>query len=85
MEPTLGSQYLRARSMHPASGRFLTGDTWSVENERPSSKNLYNYGEVDPIRYQDRSGQVIVARDVLARILLQGIWGPLIATEQPSM
>ncbi len=48
--------YLRARQYSPATGRFLTRDTWGGDANRPGSFNRWSYVEANPIRYSDPTG-----------------------------
>ncbi len=54
---TTGLQYLRARYMNPAVGRFLTRDTWSGNFSNPLSLNKWVYVESNPINLVDPSGK----------------------------
>ena len=48
--------YLRARMYVPATGRFLTRDTWSGDANLPMSYNKWVYAYAQPINYLDPSG-----------------------------
>ena len=48
--------YLRARNYNPATGRFLTEDTYGGNPSDPLSLNLYTYCWNNPIRLVDPSG-----------------------------
>lgn len=48
--------YLRARSYDPATGRFLSEDSYTGDILDPLSLNLYTYAHNNPIRYIDPSG-----------------------------
>jgi RHS repeat-associated protein len=53
-----GLVYLRARYYAPASGRFLTRDTWVGDRYRPMSYNDWLYGYSNPIKYIDSTGTI---------------------------
>jgi len=48
--------YLRSRYYSPATGRFLTKDSWQGDYNRPLSLNGWNYVEGNPINYTDPNG-----------------------------
>jgi RHS repeat-associated protein len=48
--------YLRSREYSPATGRFLTQDSWQGDYTRPLSLNGWNYVEGNPINFVDPSG-----------------------------
>ena len=48
--------YLRSRYYSPATGRFLTQDSWQGNYTRPLSLNRWNYVEGNPINFVDPSG-----------------------------
>ena len=48
--------YLRSRDYSPATGRFLTKDSWQGNYTRPLSLNGWNYVEANPINATDPSG-----------------------------
>ena len=52
-----GLIYLRARYYAPASGRFITKDTWRGDYTRPLSLNRWSYVEGNPINLTDPSGK----------------------------
>ncbi|WP_083878393.1 RHS repeat-associated core domain-containing protein [Acetivibrio cellulolyticus] len=53
-----GTIYLRARYYNPATGRFITEDSYWGEDIDPLSLNLYTYTENNPICYLDPSGHI---------------------------
>lgn len=53
-----GEVYLRARYYSPQSGRFLTRDSYTGEDEEPLSLNLYTYCENDPVLQADYDGNM---------------------------
>ena len=53
-----GLVYLRARMYAPATGRFLTRDTWEGNTNNPMSFNKWPYTEGNPINYTDPSGYI---------------------------
>ena len=50
------SVYLRSRFYAPATGRFLTRDTWSGDANRPLSFNRWGYVEGNPVNLTDPTG-----------------------------
>ena len=48
--------YLRARFYAPEAGRFQTRDTWGGDPNNPMSYNKWNYGNSNPIRFTDPTG-----------------------------
>lgn len=57
-DSSTGNQYLRARYYDPASGRFLTKDTYLGETNDPLSRNLYAYTRNNPVNLVDPSGHL---------------------------
>jgi RHS repeat-associated protein len=57
----LGLQYLRARYYEPETGRFLSTDPFEGMVERPVSRHRYLYGNVNPVVFEDPSGESAVA------------------------
>ncbi len=55
---TTGLQYLRARYMNPAVGRFITRDTWAGDYNSPLSLNRWGYVQGNPVMFTDPSGQI---------------------------
>jgi RHS repeat-associated protein len=55
-DASTGDIYLRARWYVPGQGRFLTKDTWEGNFARPMSRNGWNYGYSNPVKYSDPSG-----------------------------
>jgi RHS repeat-associated protein len=51
-----GLVYLRSRMYSPATGRFLTKDSWQGDSIRPQSLNRWMYTEGNPVNYTDPSG-----------------------------
>ncbi len=49
---------LRSRLLDPATGRFLTKDSWQGDYNRPQSLNQWNYVEGNPVNLSDPSGNV---------------------------
>jgi len=48
--------YLRSRYYSPATGKFLTRDSWQGDYNRPLSLNRWAYVEGNPINYSDPTG-----------------------------
>jgi RHS repeat-associated protein len=75
--------YLRARSMNPAIGRFLSPDTFLGFMGHPSTMHKYLYANDNPVNHIDPSGQVALtevvlingADDVLVGVRVQVRWG----------
>lgn len=51
-----GLYYLRARYMNPATGTFITQDTYSGTIFDPTSLHKYLYANANPVMYTDPSG-----------------------------
>jgi RHS repeat-associated protein len=56
MDSALGLEYLRARWMDPAKGRFATRDPWQGTLQQPSSLNQFMYATDDPLLHPDPAG-----------------------------
>ncbi|MBW4512456.1 MAG: DUF4114 domain-containing protein [Scytonematopsis contorta HA4267-MV1] len=56
----LANYYLRARYYNPATGRFVSRDSFAGFNKRPLSLSDYLYAEGNPINAIDPSGEVAV-------------------------
>ena len=52
----LGQYYLRARYMHPGTGRFWTMDEFEGMNEDPASLHKYAFTASNPVNMTDPSG-----------------------------
>jgi len=55
-DPNLGFYYLRARYMNPASGRFVSQDSWMGRSFDPVSLHKYAYANGDGVNMLDPSG-----------------------------
>ena len=55
-DATLGHYYLRARYYAPATGRFLTMDTFAGRRFDPATLHKYTYSHADPVNLIDPSG-----------------------------
>ena len=53
-----GLYYMGARYYDPATGRFITQDSYPGSMSDPSSMNLYAYARDNPMRYTDPSGHL---------------------------
>jgi RHS repeat-associated protein len=51
-----GLYSLRARYYNPGEGRFLSKDTWEIDQYNPIEYNRYGYVANNPIRFNDPSG-----------------------------
>jgi RHS repeat-associated protein len=73
-DPLTGLQYLRARWMDPAKGRFWTRDTFEGRVEQPLSRHAYLYAHASPVLGRDHSGHefdeesMLVAADISAEL-----------------
>ena len=71
-EPTdaTGLVYLRARTLDPATGRFLSADSVIPNAPGTSGYNLYAYAGNDPTTWTDPTGhQVLAPADAAQRLL----------------
>lgn len=57
-DASTGIYYLNARYYDPASGVFLSQDSYRGELNDPASLNLYGYCQGNPITYTDPSGHI---------------------------
>jgi RHS repeat-associated protein len=55
-DPQTGLIYLRARYYNPATGRFLTQDTWNGRRGEPISRHKYLYANANPVVFTDPTG-----------------------------
>ena len=55
-DSALGDYYLRAHDMDPATGRFLSQDSFGGFQSSPITTNRYLYGNDDPVNNVDPSG-----------------------------
>ncbi len=62
---TTGLQYLRARYMNSAVGRFITRDIWKGVPMEPMSFNFWLYGYGNPVMFTDPSGAYSLGFDSL--------------------
>ena len=60
-DANLGFYYLRARYMNPASGRFVSTDSFGGNKSDPTSLHKYLYANVDPISNHDPSGYASIS------------------------
>ena len=58
-DPESGLVYLRARYLDPATGRFLSRDTFGGVGGDPQSLNRFGYAEGDPVANTDPSGHCL--------------------------
>jgi RHS repeat-associated protein len=79
-EPTdaTGLVYLRARTLDPATGRFLSADSVIPNAPGTSGYNLYAYAGNDPTTWTDPTGHSAIA-SAIAPFLLPGVGEMLIA------
>jgi RHS repeat-associated protein len=64
-----GLVYLRARTLDPATGRFLSADTVIPNAPGTTGYNPYAYAGNDPTTWTDPTGHQIVDQDVLREML----------------
>ena len=60
-----GTVYLRARYYNPATGRFISRDSYAGKLEDPLSLNLYTYCANNPIYYSDPTGHIAGVDDAI--------------------
>ena len=63
-----GLQYLRARHLNTATGRFGSEDPYKGDTGNTMTQNRYAYGENDPVNRRDPGGH----RSILKRIKKYG-------------
>jgi RHS repeat-associated protein len=68
-----GLVYLRARYYEPETMRFLQQDTVLGNTMEPMTRNLYIYGNANPLKYVDPSGHMSYVKQF--DDLLSGVWG----------
>ena len=56
-----GLQYMNARFYQPATGRFLSQDTYTGNAYDPWTQNLYSYCGNNPLNYVDPTGHILEA------------------------
>ena len=55
-DTSAGLVFLRARYYDPATGRFISKDSWEGSPQRPLTLNAWNYVEGNPINSADPMG-----------------------------
>jgi RHS repeat-associated protein len=62
-----GLVYLRARYYEPGTSRFIQQDSYPYfgETEEPLTRNLYLYGNGNPLNYTDPSGHIALEATVI--------------------
>jgi RHS repeat-associated protein len=58
-DPDLGLDYLRARYLNPATGRFFTTDSYEGNNDDPFSLHKYLYVNANPVNNIDPTGHAV--------------------------
>jgi RHS repeat-associated protein len=56
IDPNTGNYYLRARYYNPASGRFLSMDSFGGLSQNPMTLHKYLYANADPVKMIDPTG-----------------------------
>ena len=57
-----GLVYLRARYYEPKTMQFIQQDTMFGDTKEPLTRNLYIYGNANPLTYMDPSGHLAIVR-----------------------
>lgn len=73
VDSALGLQYLRARWMDPAKGRFATRDIWEGYERDPRSANCYGYARQGPTDLDDPSGHFYTLTELSVAAGIGGI------------
>ena len=76
-EPQTGLIYLRARYYDPATGRFITQDTWQGQRGKPITLHKYLYANGNPVVFIDPTGYMSIGSlmaGVQIRSILTRIW-----------
>lgn len=82
LDSTTGLYYLRARYMNPATGTFITQDTYLGTVFDPTSLHKYLYANANPVTYCDPSGYFgltdVVCANAIGNTLFYGTSAGLI-------
>jgi len=76
----LGLDYLRARYMNPATGRFWSMDGFEGFDFDPLSLHKYTYAAADPVNKLDPTGQATVAEQIKTTEVNAVLNGIIVAT-----
>ncbi|HEY2973146.1 MAG TPA: PKD domain-containing protein [Pyrinomonadaceae bacterium] len=74
-DANLGFYYLRARYMNPASGRFLSMDSFAGGQYDPLSLHKYLYANADPVNRVDPNGQFSLLNTVITSTVIGALSG----------
>ncbi len=66
--------------MQPGLGMFLARDPWSGDVVKPGSMNGWSYGEGNPIRFEDPSGESVLCAVQALRLIADAVANEIIAT-----
>jgi RHS repeat-associated protein len=77
-----GLQYLRARWYDPRTGGFLSPDPRMGRTDAPASLHRYLYGNANPIRFADPSGETSTLVDVSLSTAVVGILSTMVSAVQ---
>lgn len=81
-DSTTGLYYLRARYMNPATGTFISMDTYQGSTFDPISLHKYLYANANPVMFIDPSGHMglmdVVCANAIGNILFYGTSAGLI-------
>src|SRR5262249_24518105 len=72
-DATTGLDYLRARYLNPATGRFVSRDTFSGSILVPLSENPFLYTHGNPINHRDPSGHLLLEALVAPAVVFIGL------------
>ena len=66
--------YLKARYMNPATGNFLTMDTYAGSIYDPDTLHKYLYANGNPVKYSDPSGNIFSAVGTLVATTISTVY-----------
>ncbi len=80
LDSTTGLYYLRARYMNPATGTFISMDTYQGTIFDPTSLHKYLYANANPVTYCDPSGYSSYAAEQNAAMIIMGNLSEMVST-----